>query len=250
MPVVMNPVQKSPFFGISLEGEPADTSENKITECSIYIDWDRQRILFKDAVFFSPHKFVGGPSTAGVLIAKKVNLVSSYPSNPGGGTIFFVHSDGAPRYTEKDEDREEGGTPDIVSCVRTGLVLHLQNHGVGYKYILQKEQEMLRTAKQRWNAHPNIYVYASNSHNCLSILSFEILESTSNATLAGRSHRKRLHWNYVATLCNDVFGIQCRGGCLCAGKYSVVAYGDKIPTVSSTVCVCSTICDTFAGYNR
>lgn len=79
---------------------------------------DGTSALAKDAVFFSPHKFCGGPCTPGVLVVKRSLMTNAVPSTPGGGTVFFVHKDGTPRYLQNEAEREEGGTPNIVGAVR------------------------------------------------------------------------------------------------------------------------------------
>lgn len=91
----------------------------------------------KDAVFMSLHKFVGGPQTPGILIAKKKLFVNRVPEGCGGGTVFFV-TEKDHRYLKNDEMREEGGTPSIVESIRGGLVIQLKN-AIGVKAILEKE---------------------------------------------------------------------------------------------------------------
>ena len=43
-----------------------------------------------DAVFISPHKFIGGPGTPGVLIVKEQLLTNPIPATVGGGTVIYV----------------------------------------------------------------------------------------------------------------------------------------------------------------
>eukprot|EP00730_Choanoeca_flexa_P019292 TRINITY_DN9419_c0_g1_i1.p1 TRINITY_DN9419_c0_g1~~TRINITY_DN9419_c0_g1_i1.p1 ORF type:complete len:1082 (+),score=286.83 TRINITY_DN9419_c0_g1_i1:146-3391(+) len=164
-----------------------------------------------DAVFISPHKFPGGPDTPGLLCVKKKLLSNAVPSVPGGGTVFYVTSDHH-RYIENSEEREEGGTPNIVGAIRCGMVYQLQA-AVGLPNIAQREQQMVQACMQQWGDHPNIVVAGGKStQDRLPILSLLFKH--------GADTNKYLHWNYVAALLNDVFGIQARGGCLCAGPYA------------------------------
>eukprot|EP00045_Choanoeca_perplexa_P014840 m.177195 g.177195 ORF g.177195 m.177195 type:complete len:1044 (-) comp16813_c0_seq1:606-3737(-) len=164
-----------------------------------------------DAVFISPHKFPGGPDTPGLLCVKKKLLSNTVPSVPGGGTVFYVTSQHH-RYIENPEEREEGGTPNIIGAIRCGLVYQLQA-AVGLPNIAQREQSMIQTCLEYFQTQPNIIVAGGTSTtNRLPILSL-LLKHAGNPS-------KFLHWNYVSALLNDVFGIQARGGCLCAGPYA------------------------------
>ena len=160
----------------------------------------------KDAVFLSPHKFVGGPGTPGVLVVKRSLLRNRVPSVPGGGTILFVSPRGH-TYHPHPEIREEGGTPDIVGSIRAGLVFALKER-VGVDEIRRRERDFARRALQSWGADPNIEILGNTSVERLPIISL------------GLRHPPRLlHSNYVAALLSDLFGIQARSGCFCAGPY-------------------------------
>ena len=50
-------------------------------------------LSYIDAVFISPHKFVGGVGSSGLLVAKKSILTRQVPVSPGGGTVLYVTSD-------------------------------------------------------------------------------------------------------------------------------------------------------------
>ena len=159
-----------------------------------------------DAVFISPHKFIGGPGTPGVLVVKKALLTNSVPSLPGGGTVDYVtHHDHM--YIKDLEHREEGGTPGIIEAIRAGLVFQLQQD-VGTDVIEQRERDFVRRAISRWSNHASIEVLGSHDTDRLSIVSF----------LIGKQNRY-LHFGFVVALLNDLFGIQSRGGCSCAGPY-------------------------------
>ncbi len=163
-------------------------------------------LVYKDAIFISPHKFVGGPGTPGILVAKRHLFKNRVPAVPGGGTVSYVSSDHH-RYLEDIEHREEGGTPAIIESIRAGLVFQLKE-AVGHELIYARESQFVRRAIERWSRHPSIQVLGNPKAWRLSIVSFML------------QHQGRfLHHNFVVALLNDLFGIQARGGCSCAGPY-------------------------------
>jgi selenocysteine lyase/cysteine desulfurase len=159
-----------------------------------------------DAVFLSPHKFVGGPQTPGVLVVRRDLLANRVPTVPGGGTVAFVDPVGH-RYLDDPVAREEGGTPAIVESIRAGLVFALKE-AVGTDLIARREHELRERVLRRWADEPRIRVLGDARARRLSIVSFQIT--------AGARY---LHHNAVVALLNDLFGIQARGGCSCAGPY-------------------------------
>ncbi|WP_433730667.1 aminotransferase class V-fold PLP-dependent enzyme [Actinoplanes sp. CA-051413] len=159
-----------------------------------------------DAVFLSPHKFVGGPQTPGVLVLRHDLLTNRVPTVPGGGTVAFVNPV-THRYLEDPIAREEGGTPAIVESVRAGLVFAVKE-AVGTDTIGAREHVLWRRTLDRWAGESRIEVLGDLEAERLSIVSFQIR--------AGQQH---LHHNFVVALLNDLFGIQARGGCSCAGPY-------------------------------
>ncbi|WP_410608257.1 aminotransferase class V-fold PLP-dependent enzyme [Amycolatopsis sp. lyj-109] len=161
----------------------------------------------KDAMFLSPHKFVGGPGTPGVLVVRRELLRNRVPSVPGGGTVDYVSTTDH-HYLGDAAHREEGGTPAIVESVRAGLVFGLQQ-AVGVPAIREREQAVLRRALESWSADPNLEVLGNSDADRVAIVSL----------LVRGPSGKRLHHDYVVTLLNDLFGIQARGGCSCAGPY-------------------------------
>ena len=164
------------------------------------------QLIYKDAVFLSPHKFIGGPGTPGVLVVKRALLQNRVPSVPGGGTVSYVSSD-MHTYISDQEHREEGGTPDIVGSIRAGLVFQLKE-AVGTDTIRDREEHFIRRAIERWSAHPQIRILGNHDAWRLSIVSFIV------------HHGERyLHHNFVVAVLNDLLGIQARGGCSCAGPY-------------------------------
>lgn len=166
---------------------------------------------YLDAVFISPHKFIGGPGTPGVLVARRELFRNRVPSVPGGGTVAYVNP-AEHRYLADIEAREEGGTPAIVESIRAGLVFQLKQ-AVGAEVIREREQSFIRRAIERWERHPDIEILGSRSLERLSIVSFVVRARTPDG------QRRYLHHNYVVALLNDLFGIQSRGGCSCAGPY-------------------------------
>ncbi|XVV10257.1 aminotransferase class V-fold PLP-dependent enzyme [Actinoplanes sp. CA-131856] len=160
----------------------------------------------KDAVFLSPHKFAGGPQTPGVLVVDKHLLTNRVPVVPGGGTVAYVDP-GGHRYLTDPVAREEGGTPAIVESIRAGLVFAVKD-AVGAEVIEERERQLWRRARERWAAEENIAILGDLDADRLSIVSFQV-----------RAGDRYLHHNYVAALLNDVFGIQARSGCSCAGPY-------------------------------
>ncbi len=161
---------------------------------------------YKDAIFLSPHKFIGGPGTPGILVVKRRLLTNRVPSVPGGGTVAYVSSS-EHRYLEDAEHREEGGTPAIIEAIRAGLVFQLKE-AVGVEAIREHEDRFIKEAIARWSANPNIRILGNPDSWRLSIVSFVL------------KYRGRfLHHNFVVTLLNDLFGLQARGGCSCAGPY-------------------------------
>ena len=171
----------------------------------------------KDAIFLSPHKFVGGPGTPGVLVVKKKLCCNRVPSVPGGGTVAYVNAS-EHRYLQDPEHREEGGTPAIVESIRAGLVLQLKE-AVGAELIQQRERSFIRRAIESWDANPNIRILGNKEAPRLSIVSFIV-----------RHGEGFLHHNFVVAVLNDLFGIQTRGGCSCAGPYGHRLLGIDLTT--------------------
>jgi selenocysteine lyase/cysteine desulfurase len=161
----------------------------------------------KDVVVLSPHKFIGGPGTPGVLAIRKSLLHNRVPAVVGGGTVAYVNPT-EHLYLDDPEHREEAGTPAIVESIRAGLVFQLKQ-AVGVDTIRAHEEDFLRRAIAAWHDDAGIEVLGNLEAQRLSIVSFVIR----------RPGGRYLHHNLVVALLNDVFGIQSRGGCSCAGPY-------------------------------
>jgi selenocysteine lyase/cysteine desulfurase len=180
-------------------------------------DGEDGALAYKDAIFISPHKFIGGPGTPGVLIAKRHLFKNRVPASPGGGTVAYVNTE-EHRYLDCPIHREEGGTPAIIESIRAGLVFQLKD-AVGAETIQSREHTFIRRAIDRWSAHPGIRVLGNPKAWRLSIVSFMLKH--------GEGY---LHHNYVVALLNDLFGIQARGGCSCAGPYGHRLLGIDLTT--------------------
>jgi len=177
-----------------------------------YLDIDMQAtaddpLSYSDAVVLSPHKFIGGPGTPGVLAIRRDLLTNSVPVVVGGGTVAYVNP-AEHVYLADPVHREEGGTPAIVESIRAGLVFDLKRN-VGIDVIRAHEEDYLRRAITAWQAHPNIDILGNVDAERLSIVSFTVR----------RPGGRYLHHNLVVAILNDLFGIQSRGGCSCAGPY-------------------------------
>lgn len=156
-----------------------------------------------DAIFFSPHKFLGGPGSSGVLIFNKSLYNRSVPDHPGGGTVEWTNPWGEHRYIESIEAREDGGTPGFIQAIRTALSIKLKEE-MGVENIRIREEELLEYALKRFRNIPKIHLLATNIEQRLGVISFFVEE---------------IHFNLMVKLLNDLHGIQMRGGCSCAGTY-------------------------------
>jgi selenocysteine lyase/cysteine desulfurase len=176
-------------------------------DIEMYGGADRDPLAYKDAIFLSPHKFIGGPSTPGVLVARRELLCNRVPDVPGGGTVAYVNPT-EHRYLDDPAQREEGGTPAIVESIRAGLVFQLKE-AVGIDVIRAHEEDFLRRAVAAWQNEPAIEILGNLEASRLSIVSFVVRAPSG----------RYLHHNFIVSLLNDLFGIQSRGGCSCAGPY-------------------------------
>jgi len=156
-----------------------------------------------DAIFFSPHKFLGGPGTAGILIFDSSLYNNKVPDNPGGGTVDWTNRWGEYKYIDDIELREDGGTPGFLQAIKTALAFELKNQ-MGIENIEKREKELIPRAFKGLNAISGVKILADNVMDRIGALSFYI---------------EGLHYNLVVKLLSDRFGIQVRGGCACAGTY-------------------------------
>ena len=161
---------------------------------------------YSDAVFVSPHKFIGGPGSPGVLAVRRELVRNRVPTLPGGGTVAYGNPT-EQQYLTDPVAREEGGTPNIIGAIRAGLVFQLKQT-VGTDLIQMREESFWRRALASWRDDPKIGILGDTHSARLSIVSFVIGYGSGY-----------LHHNFVVALLNDLFGIQARGGCSCAGPY-------------------------------
>jgi selenocysteine lyase/cysteine desulfurase len=159
-----------------------------------------------DAVFLSPHKFVGGPDTPGVLVFHESIYNLASPSTAGGGTVTYVSSS-EHHFTSDIEAREDAGTPAIVQKIRTALAFWVKEQ-IGVKTIHAQEKSFITRAIARLRSNPNVQILGNLEAPRLAVFSFLI-----------RCEGQYLHPRFVVRLLNDLFGIQSRGGCACAGPY-------------------------------
>ncbi len=156
-----------------------------------------------DAIFLSPHKFLGGPGTAGVIVFNSDLYKIKVPDQPGGGTVKWTNPWKEHKYIDDIEDREDGGTPPFLQTIKTALCVKLKEQ-MGVDKMLAREEEILHVLFPAMNSIKNVHLLQNNIQNRLGVLSFYIDD---------------LHYNLGVKLLNDRFGIQSRGGCSCAGTY-------------------------------
>jgi len=156
-----------------------------------------------DAIFFSPHKFLGGPGASGVLIFDKAMYTAEVPDNPGGGTVDWTNPWGKYKYVDDIEVREDGGTPGFLQSIKAALALELKAQ-MGVENIMKREEELLNIALPGLRNIQGIEILANDVDDRLGVISF---------------YHPEIHFNLFVKLLNDRFGIQTRGGCACAGTY-------------------------------
>eukprot|EP00210_Caulerpa_lentillifera_P005008 g4782.t1 len=164
----------------------------------------------KDAIFFSPHKMIGGVSTPGILVAKKSLFVNEVPGNVGGGSVAYV-TNNTHAFKKSIEEREESGTPNIVGSIRVGLILALRATFLSHSEVEQREDELTKHTTRVLQSIPNLHLLGNMDLIRLPTFSFIVRHPRS---------RLALHHHFVCTLLSDLFGIQSRSGCMCAGPYS------------------------------
>jgi selenocysteine lyase/cysteine desulfurase len=156
-----------------------------------------------DAIYLSPHKFLGGPGSSGVLIFDKSMYKSDVPDNPGGGTVDWTNPWGTYKYVDDIEVREDGGTPGFMQTFRAALAFELKEK-MGVEKIRQREKELVDLSLSMLRKITGIHILADNVSDRLGVISF---------------YHEDIHFNLVVKILSDRFGIQVRGGCVCAGTY-------------------------------
>ena len=156
-----------------------------------------------DAVMFSPHKFLGGPGSSGVIVFDNSMYKNAVPDNPGGGTVDWTNPWGNYKYVDDIEAREDGGTPGFLQSIRTALCFDLKDQ-MGVENIKRREEELLEKAFTGLDSIEGLNILADNVRDRLGVISFYI---------------ENIHYNLIVRILNDKYGIQTRGGCACAGTY-------------------------------
>lgn len=156
-----------------------------------------------DAIMFSPHKFLGGPGSSGVLIFDKSMYHNTVPDQPGGGTVDWTNPWGEYKYVDDIETREDGGTPGFLQAIRTALCIRIKEK-MGIEKIHQREKELLDLAFKGLDSIPGVNIMDGAHRDRLGVISFYVV---------------KIHYNLLVKLLNDLYGIQVRGGCACAGTY-------------------------------
>lgn len=174
----------------------------------VKINMNNDSDTFFDAIFISPHKFVGGPGSSGILVFnERIYDQSLSPTASGGGTVDFVNMTTVD-YSEDIEIRETSGTPGVLQTIKAALAIDLKD-ALGIEIIASKEREYTTRALEQLSKYPNIEILGPNDpKNRISIVSFMIKHGD-----------KKLHPKFITKLLNDLFGIQSRAGCMCAGPY-------------------------------
>lgn len=189
-----------------------------------------------DAIFLSPHKFIGGPGSSGLLIARRSLFKNEVPTCPGGGTVTYVSTEGQD-YEDAIEAREDGGTPGILQAIKCGLAFKVKDY-VGCDAIEQREQALGKAAIEAWSEHPSIHLMGSDRTGFfeydkrVSIISFNISvpesfpkTSASKRFMRFSGGRLMLHPHFIIAVLNDMYGIQGRSGCSCTGPYGHRLFG-------------------------
>ena len=156
-----------------------------------------------DAIFFSPHKFLGGPGTPGVLIFDSKLYKNMVPDNPGGGTVDWTNPWGQHKFVSNIELREDGGTPAFLQTIKAALCIKLKEQ-MGEENIKAREEELVKIVFNGLRKIEGLHILADNIEHRLGAISFYV---------------DNIHYNLIVKLLNDRFGIQVRGGCSCAGTY-------------------------------
>ena len=204
----------APYLKMDLNGPLPDEYRKLLG--FIPLSEEEKRRVYKDGLFFSPHKFIGGPNTPGVLIAHdRIYRNQLKPTQPGGGTVSFVYKNMID-YIHDVEFKEESGTPNIIGSIRLGLMISIRQK-IPHDLIIQMDEHYIGRFLKELENIPNLYILHDNILNNkthIPVFSFMI-----------SFNEKFLHPNYISALLNDLFGIQCRPGCSCAPNYGLYLLG-------------------------
>jgi selenocysteine lyase/cysteine desulfurase len=162
-----------------------------------------------DAIYVSPHKFLGGPGSSGVLVFnERIYHRELPPSVSAGGTVDYVGPHDQD-FISSIEEREKAGTPGVLQTMKAGLVFQVKDR-VGVEVIEKRERAFTQRALESWGANEGIEILGNpDPAQRVGIISFNVRDPRGNY----------LHHKFVTALLNDLFGIQSRAGCSCAGPY-------------------------------
>ncbi len=175
-----------------------------------------------DAIYFSVHKFLGGPGTPGILLFNKELYKNTVPDNPGGGTVKWTNPWNEVEYIDSIEEREDGGTPPFLQTIKAALCVQLKEQ-MGIENILHREEELLEILFNTMPKINGVHILAGNITDRLGVISFYI---------------DGVHFNLGVKLLNDKYGIQVRGGCSCAGTYGHYLFNidvEKSKTITNEI---------------
>ena len=200
----------APYLQMNVSGPLPDSYRKLLGFKELTIQEKNSNLIYKDGLFFSPHKFVGGPCTPGVLIVHdRVYRNQLKPTQPGGGTVHFVYKNSI-NYIKDVEYKEESGTPNIVGAIRLGIMLAARSK-IPHDFLIQKDEKYNHLFVQELKDVENLYILHGNYlKNRPHIPIYSIMISYDG---------KFLHPNFVSAVLNDFFGVQTRPGCSCAPNY-------------------------------
>jgi len=161
-----------------------------------------------EGILFSPHKFLGGPGTSGVLVLSNRLYKRLVPDTPGGGTVKWTTPFGTHAYFEDIEIREDGGTPGFLQAIRIALAIRLKE-AMGVDNILAREEELKEILREELTVEPALFLLEEQVEHRIGAFSL---------------YATGIHHNLMVRLLNDRFGIQTRGGCSCAGTYGHILF--------------------------
>ncbi len=183
----------APYVSIDMNPDPLDEDDDPTI----------------DAIFVSPHKFLGGPGSSGILVFnERIYHRELPPSVSAGGTVDYVGLDDQD-FISRIEEREKAGTPGVLQTLKAGMVFEIKDR-VGVDVINKREHELTQRAMKSWGEDENVEILGNpDPSSRVGIISFNLKNASGSY----------LHHKFVTALLNDLFGIQSRAGCSCAGPY-------------------------------
>ena len=205
-----------PYLQMNVSGPLPDSYRKLLGFIDLSQEAKNSNLIYKDGLFFSPHKFVGGQGTPGVLIVNdRVYRNQLKPTQPGGGTVHFVYKENI-NYIRDVEFKEESGTPNIIGAIRLGIMINIRSE-IPHDFLIQRDEQYNKLFMSQLKDVQNLYILHGNylkDKTHIPIFSFMISYD-----------RKFLHPNFVSAVLNDFFGIQTRPGCSCAPNYGKFLLG-------------------------